>query len=79
MELLKTYNFLEKKCNQNDYNFRNMFYISMLDVSPAVVIQAVHLRLLVLLATSQRTMYFWMSPVLPGSAAPYYVAGYVTL
>ena len=36
----------------------------MLDVSPAVVIQAVHLRLLVLLATSQRNMCFctaWIS------------------
>ena len=55
-----------------------MFHISILDVSAAVVIQAVHLRLLVLLATSQRIMCFWISPVLPGSAAPYHVAGYVT-
>ena len=44
----------------------------------AVVIQAVHLRLLVLLATSKRIMCSWMSHVLPGSATPYYVAGYVT-
>ena len=40
----------------------------------AVVIQAVHLRVLVLLATSQRIMCSWMSHVLPGSATPYYVA-----
>ena len=46
----------------------------------AIVIHAVHLRLLILLTTNQQIIYSWMSPVPPGSATctPYYVAGYAT-
>ena len=46
----------------------SIFRFWMCPPCTAVVIQAVHLRLLVLLATSQRIMCYWMSPVLPGSA-----------
>ena len=56
----------------------SIFRFWMCPPCTAVVIQAVHLRLLVLLATSQRIICSWMSPVLPRSATPYYVAGYVT-
>ena len=53
-----------------------MIRISMLDVSPAVVIQAVY-NLRLLLVTNQRTICGGTSPALPGSATPYSVAGYV--
>ena len=51
----------------------SIFRFWMCSPCTAVMIQAVHQRLLVLLATSQRIMCSWMSPVLPGPATPYYL------
>ena len=58
----------------------SIFRFWMCPPCTAVVIQAVHLRLLILLTTNQQIIYSWMSPVPPGSATytPYYVAGYAT-
>ena len=54
-------------------NFRNMFHISNLDVSPIHSSSDPGSTSMPL-----SLMCSWMSPVLPGSATPGYVAGYVT-